>query len=245
MSPEVRAVPNGILVFLEGTCVAGIGHNYYRPWLYPLYTPAGRPVLQEFPFDHPFHTGCFVAQHPVRCNGGEANFWAMPPQREPNDPIFVHVGRVEVQSFVFPVMRCVWRDERGQPVLDEERSFSFSIEENTTVCDIASRKIASYGDVEFPATKFGGIGVRVDPGLLPVAGGRIAGRHDAASEFIAYDGLRHGLRLSVTDRSRFPWFVRDYGLALYNPTWKQPLELKKGEAWEIGLRLAAYDVASR
>ena len=36
-----------------------------QPWVYPLYTPAGHQVLQEFAFDHPFHNGCFVGLHPV------------------------------------------------------------------------------------------------------------------------------------------------------------------------------------
>jgi len=38
-----------------GRWLGGIGANYYRAWVYPLYTPRGLTVLQEFPFDHPFH----------------------------------------------------------------------------------------------------------------------------------------------------------------------------------------------
>lgn len=238
---RTRQVPNGVLVFAGERCIAGIGHHWYRPWLYPLYTPLGNPVLQEFPFDHPFHNGCFVAQHPVRFAGGEANFWAVPPQREPGDEVFVGVGRVEVRTFSFPSLQCVWRDERGAPVLDEERGFHFQITEKETICEVTSRKIATYGDLEFPATKFGGICVRVDPQLLPVAGARIIGKHEAASPYVAYENGRFGLALA--GNHSIPWFLREYGLAAYNPTWKKPLALKKGEAWETRLRLVAYDGA--
>jgi hypothetical protein len=238
---ETRPIPNGLLVFHEKRCIAGLGWHWYRPWLYPLYTPSGNQVLQEFPFDHPFHNGCFVAQHPVRCNGREANFWAVPPPREPNDEIFVNVGRVEMLSLGFPVMKCLWRAPDGAPVLDEERSFSFEVRERETVCEVTSRKTASYGDVEFPATKFGGICVRVEPQLLPVAGARIIGRHDGPSRFVAYENGRFGFAL--LGDGTVPWFLRDYGLASYNPTWKATINIPKGESFETRLTLVAYDGA--
>jgi hypothetical protein len=241
MTLETRAIPNGLLVLADGRCVAGIGAHWYRPWLYPLYTPAGRQVLQEFPFDHPFHNACFVAQNPVRIGERVANFWAVPPRREPADEVFAHVGRVEVTRLDLPLMRCTWRDEQGEPVLDEERRYDFSLRDNAVVCEIASRKTAAYGALEFPATKFGGIAVRVDPRLLPVAGARIIGRHEAASPFVAYENEAFGLAL-VSDGSA-PWFVREYGFASFNPTWKRAISLPQGAAWEVRLTLAAYDGA--
>jgi hypothetical protein len=235
---ETRPIPNGVLIFAAGSCIAGIGRHWYRPWLFPLYTPAGQQVLQEFPFDHPFHNGCFVAQHPVRFNGREANFWAVPPQREPDDEVFANAGRVETLSLQ-PVLRCVWRAADGAPVLDEERSFTFTVREKETLCEVVSRKTAAYAALEFPATKFGGICVRVEPRLLPVAGASIIGRHEAASKFVAYENGRFGLAL-IGDGA-VPWFLRDYGLASFNPTWKKPLRLEKGATWETRLTLVAYD----
>lgn len=238
---NVRPIPNGVLVLDGVRCVAGIGHHWYRPWLYPLFTPAGRQVLREFPFDHPFHNGCFVAQHPVRFAGGEANFWAVPPQRAPQDDLFADVGRVEVASLAFPVLRCIWRAPDGRPVLEEERRFEIEVRGDATVCAVTSSKTASFGDLEFPATKFGGIAVRVDPQLLPAAGARMVGEHDAAAPFVAYENGRFGLALTAEDRG--PWFLRDYGLAAWNPTWKSALSLPRGETWTLRLTLVAYDGA--
>jgi hypothetical protein len=249
---EIREIPNGMLVFAGGRCLAGVGRNYYRPWLYPLYTPNGLCVLQEFPFDHPFHNGCFVAQNPVRLGGREANFWAVPPQREASDEVFVHVGRVQselegraAESSVLILLRNVWLDERGEPVLDEQRSYEVFLDDDATVCEVTSRKIAAYGDLEFPASKFGGVAVRVDPRLLPVSGGTIIGQHDSPSAFVAYENAAagFGVRLAGSDAS-VPWFVRDYGLAVHNPTWQRALRLQRGDAWEISLRLVAYTIGA-
>jgi len=249
MRYEVKEIPNGLLVFADQRCLAGVGRNYYRPWLYPLYTPNGYCVLQEFPFDHPFHNGCFVGQNPVRLGGRKANFWALPPQREPNDPLFAHIGRIESKwsaasgNSALISLQNIWRDEHGEPVLDEQRTYEICLEDNATVCEVTSRKIAAYGELEFPASKFGGIAVRVDPRLLPVSGGRILGQHESPSPFVAYENRAagFGVRLVAADTA-VPWFVRDYGLAVHNPTWQRALRLARGEAWEISMRLVAYTI---
>lgn len=265
---QARAVHGTFLVFdsAGGRWLAGVGANYYRPWLFPFYTPRGQIVLREFPFDHPFHNGCFVGQHPVRAGARTANFWAAPPPREARDEIFVDVGRIATDPDVRAephgegmriTLKCIWRDANDQPVLDEIRTFEIALAADATVCDVTSRKLAAYGKIELPATKFGGIGVRIDPRLLPGAGGCIIadeGRrgdasivHDLLSRFVAYEGAadaasRFGLCLIGRDRA-LAWFVRDYGLALLNPTWHQGIELAEGESWEMTLRLVAYDGA--
>lgn len=249
-----------------GRCLGGFGANYYRPWVFPFYTPAGLTVIQEFAYDHPFHNGIFVGQHPVLVNGRTANFWAMPPRRKRDDPIFAQVGRVDSEAApaiqphergVLFRLRSVWRDENEEPVLDEVRTVDLYALEDATVCDVTSRKIAAYGDVHYPQTKFGSVGIRVEPRLLPAFGGLIRGdgdRHgkaavvtEQASDFVAYEnGLavwdRYGVFLSLPGADkRGPWFIRDYGMAMHNPTWVQALDTPKGEAWTISLRVVAYD----
>jgi len=117
-----------------GRVLGGVGANFYRPWVFPLYTPAGLTVIQEFPYDHPFHNGIFVGQHPVNAGGRTGNFWAMPLRRSFDDAIQTKVGRMDVQGqpaadvgeegvcFTF---RSIWRDEDEQPLLDETRTIEF------------------------------------------------------------------------------------------------------------------------
>src|SRR5688500_13898876 len=52
-----------------GRFLGAFGTSFYRSWVFPLYTPSGLTVLQEFAYDHPFHNGLFVAQHPVHAGG--------------------------------------------------------------------------------------------------------------------------------------------------------------------------------
>jgi hypothetical protein len=245
--------------------LGGFGANYYRSWVFPLYTPAGRTVLDAFPFDHPFHNGIFVGQHPVRVGGGDrqANFWVMPPQRQRQEAIFVNVGRMDASPVEPPAIAItdhgvrltlpsVWRDEHEEPILDEQRTVAFSATDDATVCDVTSRKIAKYGPLKFPQTKYGAIGARIEPRLLPALGGavigddwqrgsadRFAGRE---SDFVAYDNGQFGVCLIIREPdARGPWFVRDYGMAMYNPTHAKAIDVPPGGDWTIRLRVVAYD----
>lgn len=262
---EIRAAGEAYLVFERegGRCLGGVGWNWYRPWLFPLYTPGGQSVLQEFPSDHPFHNGCFVGQYPVRFPGGEANFRAVPPPRSPGDEIFVRLARIETDPALrFEVcergariaLRCFSRDDSDTPVLNEERRFDFQLVEGAMTCDLASRKVGAYGALEFPATEFGGIGVRVDRRLAPDFGaallaeggrGRAALVHGRPSRYVAYESgaePRFGLALAGDDPA-LAWFVRDYGLALWNPTGQRAIALTHGEVREVSLRVVPYDGA--
>lgn len=249
-----------------GRCLGGFGSNFYRPWVFPLYTPAGQSVVQEFAFDHPFHNGFFVGQHPVVVGARRGNFWAVPPRRSSDDHLFHEVGRVDTPPApdVQPLPRGmrfslagIWRDEHEAPMLDEIRVVDFAAEPEATICEMTSRKVAAYGSVQYPQTKFGSIGVRVEPRLLPALGGDVlADRerrglaevvHEQESTFVAYEnavaGHGHvGIFLTILDPGvRGPWFVRDYGMAVYNPTWAGPITTPAGESWTVALRVVAYD----
>lgn len=253
-----------------GRCLGGYGANYYRPWVFPLYTPSGLTVIQEFAYDHPFHNGVFVGQHPVQIGNRTANYWATPPQRGPNDHIAVNIGRIETQPVpeIMPHesgvrFRCRnrWVDEYGDPVLDEIRTVDLYAVAGATVCDMTSEKIAAYGDLHFPQTKFGSIGIRVEPRLLPPFGGTVIGDNDRRgkaemvtetdSDFVAYEnilpgGQPYGVYLSLPyANKRGPWFIRDYGMAMHNPTWVTDIERSQGQTWSVSLRVVAYDGALR
>jgi hypothetical protein len=266
---RVNERTNMVVETATGRCLGAAGSNYYATWVFPLYTPAGLTVLREFPFEHPFHNGFFVRQHPVVVGERTGNFWASPPQRGPDDAIFVHVGRADApaaptrvephDSGVRFTFRITWRDENERPLLEELRSVDFHVADDATICDMSSRKEATCGRVELPQTKFGAIGIRVEPRLLPPMGGRIladGGRcgtaevvHEQTSAFVAYENAppragRFGVLMHILAPDvRGPWFIRDYGMAMFNPTWTQSLSIPAGESWTVALRVVAYDGA--
>ena len=72
-------------------------------------------------------------------------------------------------------------------------------------------------------------------------------------DFVAYEaepaGLgRFGVCLLVLNntasaRRSGPWFVRDYGMAMFNATMDDDVSVAEGTTWETALRVAAYDGA--
>lgn len=254
----------------SGRCLGGVGANYYRPWVFPLYTPSGLTVIQEFPFDHPFHNGFWVAQGPIFLEGREVTFWPSPPMRQANEALFTHMGRMETlgkpeiaahENGIRFTLYVTWRDKQEQPVLDEVRTIDLYSVDDATVCDMVSRQTANYGALRYAETKFGSIGIRVEPRLLPLVGGEIladGGRRgnadialDQECQYVAYENSlpgdqRFGVLLTSLDEPRpqtGPWFIRDYGLAYYSPTRNREITVAAKATWQVGLRVVAYDGA--
>ena len=257
-----------------GRFLGAFGANFWRSWVYPLYTPSGRTVVENFPFDHPFHNGVFVGQNPVKVGGREGNFWAFPVKRHHGDHIMAKMGRMDPQGApaaevtgagVRFALKSIWRDEEEQPLCDEERTVILRSVPDANVCDMVSRKTAAYGDAEFSKTKFGSIGARVEPRLLPKLGGQIIGCLDGqlrrgladevanqkACDAVAYEsnvpGIGvYGICLMILDNSASPdrhgpWFIRDYGMAMFNATQNSAISVPAGGAWTAALRVVAYD----
>lgn len=250
-----------------GRWLGGVGANYYRSWVFPLYTPRGLTVIQEFPFDHPFHNGLWVAQGPIQLGDETVHFWPMPPERRPGESLFTHMGRIETLGLpeVQPhergvrfTLKSLWRTGAGAPVLDETRLVDLYEVEDGTVCDVTTIQQANYGALVYDATKFGAICVRTDPRLTPVVGAEVIadggrrGKADVAIQqpnaYVAYESGNHahasytfGVLLSVPGQRPHEWFIRDYGLATYNPMFEQPRTVTAGDSLRVDLRVVAYD----
>jgi hypothetical protein len=271
----VEPLPPGRLVMEGDRLLAGVGNNAWRAWVFPLCTPAGLNVLQEYAFDHPFHNGLFVAQGGIHHDGGEHNFWAVDADpRQPDNPVMKRLGRTAYPTAAEAAIdglaarfawRTTWIGADGRPVLDEERTVTVRPLAAATLVEVVSAKRAAHGPLRFAATKCGSIGLRAQPQLLPPLGGAVVAvdgdevRHGAADavvgargcDAVGYEralpgGMRFGLCLlapsdSSGDARGGPWFVRDYGLAVYAPTLKRAIDLAAGETWTCSLRVAAYD----
>jgi hypothetical protein len=93
---------------------------------------------------------------------------------------------------------------------------------------------------------------------LPPVGGVILAEGDRCgkasvidehgSRYVAYENAigthRCGVLITVPDgETKGPWFVRDYGMAMLNPTQNHSIVTPAGESWTIALRVVAYDGA--
>ena len=161
--------------------------------------------------------------------------------------------------------KTVWLDAEGEPLLDERRVIRLYEGGDATLCELESTKSSSYVDVVYAANKHGSIGARVQPQLLPAFGGFVLAltdghlargsadevAHGKACDVVAYEADipvlgAAGLALKVLTNShspnrRGPWFVRDYGLVMFNPTMDSDVAVPRGDSWTTSLRVAAYD----
>lgn len=264
---EWRSLPQGVLAFdrLHGAPIAGLGQSFMRPWIYPLYTPGGYQVLQEFAFDHPFHNGCFIGWHPIRSDGIDHNFWATPPPRSSPDPMMAHLGRIEATSpptlaagpdALAAELSLAWRSEAGCGLAEERRSLRFWAAGCGHGVDMRSQLRAIDQPLELPQTKFAGIGIRLDPRLTSSCGGNFEGSAGKAGAAALHDQPGTFLRVEASAGSRvfglyleapgfdLPWFVRDYGLILLNPVWHAGRRLACGETLDMRVAMVAYDAAT-
>jgi hypothetical protein len=174
------------------------------------------------------------------------------------------VGKPEIKTHANGVhftLHVTWRDQAEQPVLDETRTIHLYRVDDATICDMVSAQTATYGELRYAETKFGSIGIRVEPRLLPLLGGEIladGGRRgnadiaiDQECQYVAYEnslpgGECFGVLLTSLDEPRpqpGPWFIRDYGLAYYSPMRNREMIVAPNCTWRVGLRVVAYDGA--
>jgi hypothetical protein len=232
-SYQVHPNAQSHFVTTDDRVLGAYGTSFWRSWVYPFYTPAGYTVVENNPFDHPFHNGIFVGQNPVRVGDREGNFWGLPVRRNHDDPVAVRkTGRMDPQGApvaevtaagVRFTLKSIWRDDQEQPMLDEVRTVVLRALPDANLCDMTSRKTAAYGAAEFPQTKFGSLCLRVEPRLLSALGGQVIGcldgelRRGAADDVantkvcdaVAYEndvpGLGvHGVCLMILDNSASP-----------------------------------------
>jgi hypothetical protein len=72
--------------------------------------------------------------------------------------------------------------------------------------------------------------------------------HEKDSDYVAYENElpgpgRFGVFMTIPGEDRGPWFIRDYGMALHNPTWVRSISTPEGGSWSVSLRVVAYDGA--
>ena len=213
---RVRTNVSSHFVYTDDRILGAYGTSFWRSWVYPFYTPSGHTVVENSPFDHPFHNGIWVGQNPVRVGDREGNFWGLPVKRCHDDPVAVRktaaYGAVDFPQTKFGSI-CMRVEPRLLPPLGGQVIGCLDGElRRGTADDVANQKacdaVAYENDVP-------GLGV-------------------------------HGVCLMILDNSampdrRGPWFIRDYGLATVNTTQREGLQVPAGGTWHVALRVVAYD----
>ena len=251
---EVRALQQQLKVYADGRYVAAVQQGRFRPYVYPVFTPAGHLVTQIAPADHLHHLSIWAAHEDV--NG--VDFWA-PETREtfPLPKILVRETEtlVDAHGVTFR-QRIEWVNGEQGVELRETRTTTVTAHEDGNAIDLVCQLQAPGHEVVLGQTKEAGLAVRVADQIDVLDGGRIvnaageeneAHTFDRVSAWVDYAGpVTRGALAGVAlfpypEAADTPWFTRDYGPVFLNPWRHRPLSLAPGKSCALGVRVVAHD----
>ena len=253
-SYEVRDKQHQLKVYADGRYVAALQNGRYRPYVYPVFTPAGHAVTQATSADHIHHLSIWLGHHDV--NG--ANFWA-PETYEiaPSPKLMVRATETTItEAHVRFTQRIEWWNSQRNPVLFETRITTIAARPDGNIVDVDCTLAAGSVEVAMGQTKEAGLGVRVADQIDVLDGGRItnadggvneAETFDKVSAWVDYSGpvtrdALAGIAIFPRDNAaRVPWFTRDYGPVMINPWRQEAMRLAPGETFSLAARFVAHD----
>ena len=175
----------------RGRRILSLSQGPYRPYLYPVFTPAGFAVTSESPADHPHHSSIWVALDRVRClfpyssdetEEGTYNFYVNGTfqGRAPGRILTTGVESEELAPDHLRIQLNLqwrgpeeWAASEGRVLLTETRTLDIRPGERANRIDVRSRLQAGQWDIELGPTRHGLFGVRLIEALTATHGGRL------------------------------------------------------------------------
>ena len=221
-----RAASHRLGVRWRGKRILSLSQGPYRPYLYPVFTPAGFAVTSESPADHPHHNSIWVALDRVRClfpyssdeiEKGTYNFYVN-ETFQGRAPGRILTTAVESEELAPDHLRIVltlqwrgpaeWGAPEGRVLLAEIRTLDIRPREGANLIDVRSRLQAGQWGLNLGPTRHGLFGVRLiealsvtHGGLLVDSEGREGGREISREKADWVDGsgtLGRGVRAGVS-----------------------------------------------
>lgn len=240
----------------DGDLIGGYAANALRSYVFPLYTPGGVLVLQEAPPDHPHHQGVHIG---LSIDGYDLWNAGSGDRERHAQRISIPLREIQPQIDAEGVRLAhsvQWTTVDGQLLLHEDRQIHFRRAEQFTGVEWRSTFHATGRAVHIDRTKEAGIGVRVPPHWETLFGGQIRNAHGDVGEAACFDksspwlniqgsagnGEKAGVVFASTpDSEACPWFTRDYGEHIYNPSRHRPIPLAEGTSFTWAATVLAYD----
>ena len=174
----------------DGRAILGVTAGAYRPYLYPVYTPAGFTATSEGPADHPHHHSIWVgADHlhlAMPALGGRPEMYAYNcyvndifQGRAPGRVVQIGLeGEAAGDAFMIE-QRLEWRGPAewaaadGRLILRESRQTEVRIAGVDLVIDITCRLSAADHDIAIGPTRHAWFNYRVAPSMCVDEGGTL------------------------------------------------------------------------
>ena len=169
----------------RGRTVLGLSANAYRAYLFPVYTPAGLPLTEEAPIDHPHHQSVWVGADHVDCllpyaegqtEVANYNFYVQETfQGRAAGRMIVHamdwseLGNRHVRVVQEIEWRgpAEWGAPEGRTVAHESRAIDVQAGDVVHVIDVRSRLRPGACDLQIGPTRHAYFGIRLVEPLRP------------------------------------------------------------------------------
>lgn len=174
-----------------GRPVLSLTQGRYRPYLYPLYTPAGFAVTSEAPADHPHHNSFWIASDHLHCLMPAAdgrfeeytyNFYLDETfqGRAPGRILQTAAAGAATGSGRFRITQQIdwrgpveWAADDGRLAAREVRTFDIAAEGDAYVIDVESRLSATDWDLSLGPTRHAYFSLRVAESMAVTSGGNL------------------------------------------------------------------------
>lgn len=175
----------------RGRAITALSQGDFRNYLYPVFTPAGFPVTEEAPIDHPHHQSVTIGADHFNCylpyasdKVEEANysfylnytFQGRAPGRIVGGPVDSaeladdHLRIIQPLRWQGPVE---WGAPEGRTVAEETRTFDIHPDQVANVIDVRSELRATEWDLRIGPTRHAYFTIRLADGLRVVDGGTV------------------------------------------------------------------------
>jgi len=171
--------------------VLSLTQGRHRPYLYPLYTPAGFAVTSECPADHPHHNSFWIASDHLHCWMPAAegrleeytyNFYVDETfqGRAPGRILQTIASGEDVGAGRFRIVQTIewrgpseWAAPDGRLAARETRTLDIARDETAFVIDVRSQLSAADWDLSLGPTRHAYFNVRVAEGMAVTSGGLV------------------------------------------------------------------------
>jgi hypothetical protein len=190
---ETTSHSRRLKVSWQGRPIIALSQGIYRPYIYPVFTPAGVLVTAEAPVDHPHHQSItagtdyldlYRASHAPGGATPNANYNFYMDEafrgRAPGRILTRSTQSTEVdENHLRLVQRMDWQSPQdwanadGTTLVEETRIVDVYPGEVANIIDVRSRLLPTAGDIRIGGTVHGHFVVRLADGLRPVDGGTL------------------------------------------------------------------------
>jgi hypothetical protein len=224
---ELRDADRPVLVYNYGPQLKpGAPENRRRCcYIFPVYTPSGLSILDDFPRDHWHHRGLFWSWPVVEVGGKKYDIWMNftakhRPDKPPKTAATARSARLDVQDF--------WQIEGGRDIVKENvRLTALPTADNARELEVeltweALKEPVTLAGSEEKGKSYGGFSARFAPRENTVvrADGQVLTKdedlvgHQWAELEAVYGGRKAALRITSDDRNPgvpLQWCLRNYG----------------------------------